>query len=514
MDALRTLASIGLATLFCVAGPSRVWAWTHATVDTDPGTTLYWRARRVEVRIAYGSCVDAPESAVRASVLQAMTEWSTAGTGCADMSLVEGRALTGGGAFATNLDGGDPDGENRLVWRQTAWPRDDAGEVIALTTLVYDRATGAIVDADIDVNGEDYYFTTTDDAGTVVTDVQNTVTHELGHLLGLGHSDVADATMYGSSDPGETSKRELDGDDVAAVCTVYPYGAPTPRGLGRSSGGLTSASGCNVGGAGHARAGTGLGWLAALALAAALAIVARRRARGARGATRARGLAHGAAGARGLAHGAADARGHFFAGSARARGARAARAGLGAVAVVAGLALAPGRASATVVVAFDLRELVDRADEVALVEAIDVRSLRDARGRIVTDTVVRVIESVEGGARVGDTFVIRRLGGVVGDLGMHVEGEATLAPGERAIVFAKRVAPSAPLRTVGMAQGVMPVRANGAHALVMPGGAGLVLVRPLPGGRLAPATAALTAPRALDELLDALRTISTDLRGP
>lgn len=483
MRALRTLASIGLATLFCVAGPSRVRAWRHATVDSEPGTTLFWRSRRVEIRSAYGTCVDAPESAVRASVLQALNEWSTAGAGCADMSLVEGRTLAGSGSFATNLDGGDPDHENRLVWRQHDWPRADAGDVIALTTLVYDRATGAIVDADIDVNGEDFYFTTTDDAGTVVTDVQNTVAHELGHVLGFGHSDIEEATMYGSSEPGDIGKRELDGDDVQAVCTVYPYGAPTPRGLGRSSGGLTSASGCNVGGAG-----AGSGWLVVLALGLALVLVARRRARIAQ---------------------------HAALEMVARRGARVARhAALLAVAVVSGLGLAPGRAHATVVVAFDLRELVDRADEVALVEAIDAHSLRDERGRIVTDTVVRVLESVEGGARVGDTFVIRRLGGVVGDLGMHVEGEAELAPGDRAIVFAKRVAADAPLRTVGMAQGVMPVRPNGTRDLVMPGGAGLVLVRPLAGGRLAAGTAALSAPRALDELLDTLRTISADLRGP
>ena len=466
MHLVRTLASIGLATLFCVAGPTHVRAWRHATVDTDPGTTLFWRSRRVEVRAAYATCTDAPESAVRTSVMAAMAEWSSAGAGCTDLTIVQGRPLVGTGPFATNLDGGDPDRENRLVWRQQDWPRADAGDVIALTTLVYDRATGAIVDADIDVNGEDYYFTTTDEAGTVVTDVQNTVTHELGHLVGLGHSNVEEASMYGSSDPGETSKRALDGDDVEAICTVYPLGEPTPRGLGRSSGGLTAASGCSVGGAG-ARS----GWLAMLVLGLALGVLARRRTRG------------------------------------------AGRAQLVAAALVGtALAVAPGRAHATVAVAFDLRELVDRADEVALVEAIDARSLRDERGRIVTDTVVRVLESVEGGARVGDTFVIRRLGGVVGNVGMYVEGEAQLQPGERAVVFAKRVAPNAPLRTVGMAQGVMPVRASGAHDVVTPNGGGLVLVRPLPNGRLAPATAALTAPLPLDQLLDQLRTISANLR--
>src|SRR5262249_34975870 len=52
-------------------------------------------------------------------------------------------------------------------------------------------------------------------------DLQNTVTHEAGHLLGLGHSTVIGATMQAStSSTPETSKRDLAPDDQKGYCAL------------------------------------------------------------------------------------------------------------------------------------------------------------------------------------------------------------------------------------------------------------------------------------------------------
>src|SRR4029450_623884 len=97
----------------------------------------------------------------------------------------------------TNLYGAEPDGENRLVWHTDEWL--DSPAALALTPAVFRRTTGEITDADIDFNGVDYTWTTTDPPELVLTDVQNTATHELGHVLGLAHTPDPMATMFARS---------------------------------------------------------------------------------------------------------------------------------------------------------------------------------------------------------------------------------------------------------------------------------------------------------------------------
>lgn len=140
--------------------------------------------------------------------------------------------------------------------------------IVALTSVLYDPETGRIVDADIEVNGWDgqaggalsggtsgpphgWYFTcdkqdgwsactTYGQAGCYYVDLQNTVTHEVGHFIGLAHPCEAGTctpalepvTMYPQTAPGDIEKRTLHADDVAGVCAIYPE-----RGSGCSSGG-------------------------------------------------------------------------------------------------------------------------------------------------------------------------------------------------------------------------------------------------------------------------------------
>lgn len=124
---------------------------------------------------------------------------------------------------------------------------------IALTTVQYNIRTGEIVDADIELNGAEYVFTAFDGDpcpnlpftrnNCVSTDVQNTLTHEIGHVLGLDHSRVGNATMYASAPLGETSKRDLHDDDIEGLCAIYPRGQPTWTCVPQDTGG----QGCSCG---------------------------------------------------------------------------------------------------------------------------------------------------------------------------------------------------------------------------------------------------------------------------
>ncbi|MDH5673181.1 MAG: matrixin family metalloprotease [Myxococcales bacterium] len=98
--------------------------------------------------------------------------------------------------------------------------RPEPGEgQVALTTVTSDRSTGEIFDADIALNAEENTFTVGDEQ--VRTDLQSTLTHEIGHLLGLEHSDVSGATMGPSTDLRSTSLRTLERDDVEGLCALY-----------------------------------------------------------------------------------------------------------------------------------------------------------------------------------------------------------------------------------------------------------------------------------------------------
>lgn len=106
--------------------------------------------------------------------------------------------------------------------------------VIAWTTLYFDDdadegngPNGKVHKFDLELADFAYHFTITDYPGPLDTDLQNTVTHELGHALGLDHSKDPEATMYWTAAAGEVSKRDLADDDIEGLCTLYKTLSPT-----------------------------------------------------------------------------------------------------------------------------------------------------------------------------------------------------------------------------------------------------------------------------------------------
>lgn len=109
---------------------------------------------------------------------------------------------------------------NIIVFRDEQW--DDDRSIIALTTVTHHNETGRIYDADIELNTATYPYGIVSRDGASVVDFQNTLTHELGHVFGLAHSDVPDATMAPYSGLGDTSLSTLAQDDLDAIATLYP----------------------------------------------------------------------------------------------------------------------------------------------------------------------------------------------------------------------------------------------------------------------------------------------------
>lgn len=256
--------------MVAAAAPTSARAFERETVEGRPDTPLFWKERDIAVRAAIFTSADVAPEGVESAVEASIAEWRTAAADCSDLVLRMGATPTD---ESTNLFGGMRDGENRIVWREDEWPLEVSPDALAITTTVYRTASGEILDADIDVNGVHFQWSATDDPAATLNDVQNTLTHELGHLLGFAHTIEPEATMYGSSDPGEIAKRSLHADDIAAVCTVYPFGRESPGALGIRSSGLTGESTCAVSG------GRGRGGPPTIALLALLLWAGRRRRR-------------------------------------------------------------------------------------------------------------------------------------------------------------------------------------------------------------------------------------------
>lgn len=181
-----------------------------------------------------------------------------------------------------------------------------------------------------------------------------------------------------------------------------------------------------------------------------------------------------------------------------------------ALSLIAPLTIA-ALARATTIEALDMRALVRESDHVVLATVVDSVARYDHLDRIVTDATLRVDERIWGSSTEGRTLVVRRIGGVLGDVGLRIEGEATFAIGEQVVLFATEHRGEQVLRPVGMSQGVLRVRRIEGADTVMPGGDGLALVQRGSDGQLRPAPGALTQPTPLDALLAEIRDLVAEL---
>ena len=121
--------------------------------------------------------------------------------------------------------GYDPDkadqNENLLVWVENSAEWIHGPGVLGLTTLTYNTCNGKIVDGDIEINAGQFLFSVSDTPESDRMDLENTVTHEVGHLLGLDHSEENGASMFFNSPEAEIEKRSIEEDDWLGLCCLY-----------------------------------------------------------------------------------------------------------------------------------------------------------------------------------------------------------------------------------------------------------------------------------------------------
>lgn len=110
---------------------------------------------------------------------------------------------------------------NIVMFREEAWPYKGAEDALGLTRLRFNKDTGELWDADIELNTLDEPLSV-DDPEDDEVDLASLITHEVGHLLGLGHTLTEGATMQAGYHNGSTQLRTLQADDIAGICAIYP----------------------------------------------------------------------------------------------------------------------------------------------------------------------------------------------------------------------------------------------------------------------------------------------------
>ena len=211
------------AALLTLAAASSAGACERST--TSSGGAIKWWTNCIPYHLHDAGSEDVALSAALDAVQRSFATWE--GPSCVDLSL-EYQGLTNDPRVGYIVGGTNI---NNVVWRERAadWPHQD--DVIAVTTVTFcDRAggacpfAGAIIDADIELNGAGFTFTTSTLPGRIAFDIRNTVTHEAGHFLGLDHTKVTAATMFASAPRGELDKTTLHEDDIECLCAIYPVG--------------------------------------------------------------------------------------------------------------------------------------------------------------------------------------------------------------------------------------------------------------------------------------------------
>jgi len=293
------------------------------------------------------------------------------------------------------------DGQSALFFIETTWPFGE--EVIALTTVSY-GAGGVTMDADISFNGVHYNWSLDDNQ--VRTDYESIVLHELGHLLGLAHSEEPGAVMRIDYQDGDLV-RVLGADDALGIAELYPCGSsPCIGGVDHESSGGCAAAGED--------GGSSSGWSLRAAVVPLLLLL----------------------------------------GIGLRSGQRKGSAGV-ALCLLGCVLFLPGSVDSSTALALDVDDLLARSDRVVHVRVEGLDSWR--AGIVWTRASLQVLDSWKGSS--DDRFELLLPGGWTGEFGTRVFGMPRFEPGEEAMLFL--VGEGDAERVVGLAQGKFQVLEDG-----------------------------------------------------
>lgn len=225
------------AALLCLSllSPAGAAAYCRLTTEmpvpgevcAEGGTGLFWERQCISYTLVPRAQGEPPLEDLRAAVDRSFGTWADVSCGGEPLALSVRQTTNVGSCDKPEYNSTGPNA-NSIMFLNDWAERGLEPRAFGLTLVWHDPRSGRIYDADMQINETLGDLTICDQvrcAGQV--DVENVVTHEAGHFLGLGHSTVAGAAMSSRAAIGETTKRELGDDDREGVCSIYgDYTAP------------------------------------------------------------------------------------------------------------------------------------------------------------------------------------------------------------------------------------------------------------------------------------------------
>jgi hypothetical protein len=232
------------------------------STSTQSGVKLRWDHSCVYITPDSAGTTNIAGDQEQSVITDVLHHWEQSIATCSYMTFVVDPPAPGEARY---------DGKNVIKFRESTWCRPASGmdpeqcyspSAAAITTVFYVNAPGKandgiIRDADVEINAVNFAVGVcsapgvcqTESSSPVVSDLANTLTHEIGHLLGMDHTcwdqpgappkddkgvtvplcgsadlppEVTEATMYNYQDSGEIKKATLEQDDIEGICAAYP----------------------------------------------------------------------------------------------------------------------------------------------------------------------------------------------------------------------------------------------------------------------------------------------------
>lgn len=171
-------------------------------LKTTSGSPVHWGRAQISIAVdAAASSRSVSSGAVDRAIERAAATWNAVHSGQPRLYLAV-----------------QDDADVHIAFCRGTWKGDTID--LGRAQFTADASDGSVSAASVEINECDHGFKTPDDGPSKGFDLQAVLTHELGHVLGLGHSTSSTAVMHPNGSGG-AHLRKPTVDDQTALALLY-----------------------------------------------------------------------------------------------------------------------------------------------------------------------------------------------------------------------------------------------------------------------------------------------------